>query len=203
MAPELNIVVFPAMAFGVLAVAIGWIVSQPVFFMGRFPILPILAMLIMTPLLAVAAYVLPFFVSQGKQVGISETFTDLMLFGAFPLVIIALVAYFIDHVTASPLMLMLAGSACFAIAALPVAYYFTADEMHKEFEITPTAEEDLPPIPVDSFGSPTASAILPQHHSCWGFDNNGSTYAVLAARPAGDAGDDCDTVLEQTSTVRS
>lgn len=198
MITDLEPAVFTAMALGLLTIYLGWRLSHPVFFMGRNPIVHVIITGLLTVVFFVAAFWFPFYLSQGEQVGIYETFIDLMLFGVCPLALIALLGYVLDHVTEWPLMLLVGGAACFAMSVLPVAYYFAADDMHATMEITPMREDD---------GLDPKSPLTAGHESAGGTSQAGTAPGnVESQSPAQDTdapGSHPDTPLTSWPTSKS
>lgn len=120
---------------GLAAIAPGWLLSTHLYFGARWPILAVLLIVLVTGLLATLGFYVPFLVDNGKEVKPLETLIDLLIYSVAPLGLIALIAYVLDHIHERPTMVLIACSACFAISALPVAYYFLAEQMHEKYQI--------------------------------------------------------------------
>jgi hypothetical protein len=124
-------------AAGLLAIIPGWLLATQLYFASRWPWFSILLVLLVTGILLALALYVPFAVDAGKQdVDSLEMLTDVLIFGAVPLGLLALVGYVLDHLQERPLMVLLASSACFAIALLPIAFFFFEDRLQAHFQIT-------------------------------------------------------------------
>lgn len=132
-----NTVMIPVMLIGLLALLPGWWLCQTAFYVSRRKIGVVLLALLLPPALAAPFFYLPFLLSKEKTVGPFQTFSDLLLFGVFPLGVVALTAYVADHFADAdrPTKPLVAGTACIAMAALPVLFYFFADQMHAALSI--------------------------------------------------------------------
>lgn len=146
-------VLVPAMAIGLIAAYPGWLMCQKAYYTARWKIATVLAAIVIPPILAYPLFFIPFWVSKGKDVGPYDTFTDMLIFTACPIGVIALIAYVLDFLAETPGRAVVAGAACFAIMLLPFGYYFYAAKLHSDFEINVT-DTDVPPTPAASPSSP-------------------------------------------------
>lgn len=136
-------ILIPLILAGLLAVIPGWRMYQFAYFTcEKSRIILVLMCLVVPFLLAAPAFWIPFLFSKGKEVDATKTLFDLLMYGAAPLGLIALLAYVADHFSESSFRKLVSGAACFAVAMLPIAYYFRAEQMHTQMEITVS---DQPP----------------------------------------------------------
>ncbi len=132
----MGVILVPMMLVALLAGIPGWRMCCRAFFICDWRIIVALMCVILPFAFAIPAFMLPFYLSRGEVVGHFDTLNDVMLFGAFPLGVIALGAYVADHVAERPTMALVAGTACFALMMLPTLYFLFADQMHANLEIT-------------------------------------------------------------------
>lgn len=125
-----------AIVIGLAAVLPGWRLSQRGVLSSRRRVLMGMLAVVMPIALAVPMFYLPFWLSEGKELAPYQTFSDLLLFSVFPLGCIALLGYAADHFAEGAFKCVVAGSACFALAAMPILFYFLAEQMHTKFNIT-------------------------------------------------------------------
>lgn len=134
-------VVISVVIGGLVAAVPGWYMCQTAYFCSRWGIVTAMMAAVLTAAMTAGPFWLVFTLAKGKELKPYDTLNDLMLFGVAPLALIALAAYVADHFSESPVRKLIAGSACFAIAALPILYFFYAERMHTEMNIQITPYE--------------------------------------------------------------
>ena len=137
-------VLVPAMAVGLIAAYPGWLMLQKVYFTAKWQIPSALLCLLLAGGFAYSFFHLPFWLAQGKQVQAYDMFVDMIIYAACPLGLIALIAYVLDHLSERTMRSVVCGAACLAIAALPIMYYFMANDMHARFEMSTEPTTTVP-----------------------------------------------------------
>jgi hypothetical protein len=128
-------IVIPLMIGGLVAFVPAWLMIQKAFFTSRWRVATVFMCPLIACALAAPAFYIPFLLLKGQEVGPYDTLNDLLLLGAVPLAILALVAYVADHFSESPLRCLISSAACVAIAALPILYFFWAEQLHQDLGI--------------------------------------------------------------------
>lgn len=129
-------ITIPAILIGLLALYPGWLMCQKAYFMARWRWL-VVALSILLPLVfAVPMFYLPFLLAKGKQVKDIDMFTDFVTLGICPLLLVALIAYVMDHLSERLGRSLVSGTTCIAIALLPIAYHLFGNKMFEQMGIT-------------------------------------------------------------------
>ncbi len=129
-------VLIVAILVGLVAIYPAWLLCQKAFFQSEWRAATVVACLTVPILIVAPFFYLPFWIYQDQEVKPSDMFTDFVLYGACPVLLIALIAYVMDHLNERPQRAVVAGAACLAIAMLPILYYFFADRMFADMGIT-------------------------------------------------------------------
>ncbi len=94
--------------------------------------------LLSTALLTMVGLMIPLLVNSGETILQSHLTADVLMYGTATLIVVAILAFIIDHVTEFPAILTVAAAACFSIAIFPWIYWSQQGQLNDRFSIVIT-----------------------------------------------------------------
>lgn len=140
-------IVVPAIGICLLAAIPGWRLDHRAYYTSHrwWKIATLIACVLIPPLLAVVLFYIPFIVNKGRELTAVNMFTDFVIYAVIPAAVIGLIGYVMDYLADrdQPRRLVFGGAGCFAVAILPVLFYFYSEQVLTRYGITIAAASGL------------------------------------------------------------